>query len=57
MGIKTPGLLTFAVSVLLTLGVLLSTIGVAVPLIRGHEFWALLVAQILLILGCTIRRF
>jgi hypothetical protein len=55
MGIKAPGLLTFGVSVLLTLAVLVSKVGVAVPLVSGYEFLVLLVAQILLILGCTIR--
>jgi hypothetical protein len=57
MGIKAPGLLTFGVSVLLTLAVLVSKVGVAVPLVSGYEFLVLLVAQILLILGCTIRGF
>jgi hypothetical protein len=57
MGIKAPGLLTFGVSVLLTLAVLFSKVGVAVPLVSGYEFLVLLVAQILLILGCTMRGF
>jgi hypothetical protein len=57
MGIKAPGLLTFGVSVLLTLAVLASKVGVAVPLVSGYEFLVLLVAQILLILGCTKRGF
>jgi hypothetical protein len=57
MGIKAPGLLTFGVSVLLTLAVLVSKVGVAVPLVSGYEFLVLLVAQILLILGCTKRGF
>jgi hypothetical protein len=52
-----PGLLTFGVSVLLTLAVLVSKVGVAVPLVSGYEFLVLLVAQILLILGCTKRGF
>jgi hypothetical protein len=57
MGMKAPGLLTFCVSVLLTLAVLLSKIGVAVPLVSGYEFLVLLLAQVLLILGCTTRGF
>ena len=57
MGIKAPSLVTFAVSVLLTLAVLLAKIGVSVPLVSGYEFLVLLVAQILLILGCTVRGF
>ena len=57
MGIKAPSLVTFAVSVLLTLAVLLAKIGVSVPLVSGYEFLVLLIAQILLILGCTVRGF
>jgi hypothetical protein len=57
MGIKAPSLVTFAVSVLLTLAVLLAKIGVSVPLVSGYEFLVLLVAQILLVLGCTVRGF
>jgi hypothetical protein len=57
MGTKAPGLLTFGLSVLLTLAVLLAKIGVPVPLVSGYEFFVLLLAQILLILGCTMRGF
>ena len=57
MGIKAPSLVTFAVSILLTLAVLVAKIGVAVPLVSGYEFLVLLVAQILLVLGCTVRGF
>jgi hypothetical protein len=57
MGIKAPSLVTFAVSILLTLAVLLAKIGIAVPLVSGYEFFVLLVAQFLLILGCTMRGF
>jgi hypothetical protein len=57
MGIKAPSLVTFALSVLLTLAVLLAKIGVPVPLVGGYEFLVLLLAQILLILGCTMREF
>jgi hypothetical protein len=57
MGIKAPSLVTFALSVLLTLAVLLAKIGVPVPLVSGYEFLVLLLAQILLILGCTMRGF
>jgi hypothetical protein len=57
MGIKAPSLVTFAVSILLTLAVLVAKIGVAVPLVSGYEFLVLLVAQVLLVLGCTVRGF
>jgi hypothetical protein len=57
MGLKAPGLLTFIVSVLLTVAVLLAKVGVEVPLVSGYEFVVLLLAQILLILGCTLRQF
>ena len=57
MGLKAPGLLTFLVSVLLTLAVLLAKIGLEIPVLSGREFLGLLIAQILLVLGCTMRGF
>jgi hypothetical protein len=55
MGLKAPGLLTFLVSVLLTLAVLLAKVGIEIPVVSGREFLVLLIAQILLIFGCTLR--
>jgi hypothetical protein len=55
MGLKAPGLLTFLMSVMLTVTVLLAKIGIQIPVVSGREFLVLLIAQILLILGCTMR--
>lgn len=58
MGLKAPSLLTFMVSVILTVAVLFTMFFKAqIPFISdGNTFWTLLGAQILLILGCTMRR-
>ena len=42
-------------AVLLTLAVLLAKIGIEIPVVSGREFLVLLIAQILLIFGCTMR--
>lgn len=57
MGLKAPGILTFMISVILTVAVLFIMFFQAqVPLISGGgEFWTLFAAQIILILGCTMR--
>ena len=56
MGLKAPGLLTFMLSVILTVVILIAMFfGADIPVLRGHEFWALLVAQLILILGCVMR--
>ena len=56
MGLKAPGILTFMVSVILTVTVLIiKFFGAEIPLITGNEFWALLAAQIILVLGCIMR--
>lgn len=57
MGLKAPGLLTFMISVILTIAVLFTIFFKAeVPGLSGDNgFWALLVAQFILILGCTMR--
>lgn len=58
MGLKAPSLLTFMVSVLLTAAVLFTLFFKAqIPFVsEGNTFWTLLGAQVLLILGCTMRR-
>ena len=54
MGLKAPGILTFMVSVILTVVVLMMKFfGAEFPI--GNEFWALLVAQVILVLGCIMR--
>jgi hypothetical protein len=56
MVLKAPGILTFMLSVILTVVVLVALFfGADIPLLKGHEFWALLAAQIVLILGCIMR--
>ena len=56
MGLKAPGILTFMISVILTVTVLIiKFFGAQIPLITGNELWALLLAQIILVLGCIMR--
>ncbi|KWT66699.1 MULTISPECIES: hypothetical protein [Hyphomicrobium] len=56
MGLKAPGILTFMLSVILTVTVLIiKFFGADIPFITGNEFWALLFAQFMLILGCIMR--
>jgi hypothetical protein len=56
MGLKAPGILTFMISVILTVTVLIiKFFGASIPLITGNEFWALLLAQVILVLGCIMR--
>ena len=57
MGLKAPGLLTFMLSVILTVCILVVKFFEAqIPLIQGNEFWALLVAHVILLLGCVMSR-
>ena len=56
MGLKAPGILTFMVSVILTVTVLIMRFfGAEIPFLTGNEFWALLLAQVILVLGCIMR--
>lgn len=56
MALKAPGILTFMLAVILTVTVLIiKFFGAEIPLITGNEFWALLAAQFILILGCIMR--
>jgi len=56
MALKAPGILTFMLSVILTVCVLVvKFFSAEIPLLMGHEFWALLVAQFILIIGCMVR--
>jgi hypothetical protein len=56
MVLKAPSILTFMVSVVLTVVVLIMTFfGAQIPYLVGHEFWVLLVAQVILVLGCIMR--
>ncbi len=58
MALKAPGILTFVFSIVVTVTVLLTkNFGATIPLLTGNEFWALLVSQIVLLMGCTVRGF
>ena len=56
MAIKAPGILTFLISVVLMVAVIMiKWFGASVPLLSGHEFWGLLIAQMVLVSGCLVR--
>lgn len=56
MGLKAPGIMVFLLSVILAVLVLVVRFfGAEIPLIKGHEFWGLLVAYIILLLGNLMR--
>jgi hypothetical protein len=58
MALKAPGILTFMLSVILTVIVLITYFFPAqIPFFSGpqQQFWALLVAQIILVFGCIMR--
>lgn len=56
MGLKAPGILTFMLSVVLTVVVLITKFfGADIPLLTGNEFWVLLAAQVILVMGCIMR--
>ena len=56
MALKSPGILTFMISVILTVLALVKYFfSASIPFITGQEFWVLLVAQIVLVFGCIMR--
>jgi len=56
MILKAPGILTFMVSIVLTVTVLIMKFfGAEIPFLIGNEFWVLLLAQAILVLGCVMR--
>ncbi len=56
MGLKAPGILTFMLSVILVVAVLMAKFfGATIPLLTGNEFWALLFAHVILVAGCILR--
>jgi cytochrome c oxidase subunit IV len=56
MGLSAPGILTFMFAVILTVCALVAKFfGAQIPLIQGHEFWTLLIAQMILTTGCLVR--
>ncbi len=55
MGLKAPGILTFMISVILMVCVLVvKFFGAEIPLLKGNEFWALLLAHLILVVGCLV---
>jgi len=57
MALKTPGKLTFLLSIVLAVAVLVAKFGVAVPFLSdgAAQFYGLLAAYVILVLGCTMR--
>lgn len=56
MALKAPGILTYMLSVILTVLALVTYFfGASIPYITGQEFWVLVVAQIVLVFGCIMR--
>lgn len=56
MGLKAPGILTFTLSIVLTVAVLIVKIfNAEIPLVTGNEFWALLLSHVILMLGNLMR--
>jgi hypothetical protein len=56
VGLKAPGIITFMVSVILAVIVLVSTFfGADIPGLKGNEFWALLTSYSILMFGCLLR--
>jgi hypothetical protein len=56
MVLKAPGILTYMLSVILTVLALVTFFfGASIPYITGQEFWVLVLAQVVLIFGCVMR--
>lgn len=55
--IKPPNILTFFVALALVILAVVVKTGLALPVISGHEFWLMLAANVLFILGCITRGF
>ena len=56
MALKAPGILTFMISIILVVAVMMIKLfGASVPGLSGHEFWGLLVAHAILVMGCMMR--
>ena len=57
MALKAPGILAFLLSVVLALAVLSAKFGAPVPLLTAAstQFYGLLAAYVVLLLGCLMR--
>ena len=55
MGLKAPSIITFMLSVVLAVIVLMSEyFGAEIPGLKGNELWALLASYAVLMLGCMV---
>lgn len=55
VGLKAPSIITFMLSVILAVIVLMSTFfGADIPGLKGNELWALLMSYAILMLGCMV---
>ena len=56
VGLKAPSIITFMLSVILAVIVLMSTFfGAEIPGLKDNELWALLLSYVILMLGCMVR--
>ena len=56
MALKAPGILTFVISIILVVAVMMIKLfGASVPGLSGNEFWGLLIAHAILVGGCMLR--
>jgi hypothetical protein len=56
MVLKAPGIITFILSIVLTVCVLMvQFFGAQIPVVQGNEFWFLLLSHVILLLGCIMR--
>lgn len=56
MGLKAPGIITFLVTIILTVTALIMTFFDAkIPFLENREFGVLVVAHFILIFGCLMR--
>ncbi len=56
MALKAPGIITFMLSVILVVVAIIGKFfGATIPGISGHEFYVLLLAHALLVIGCMMR--
>lgn len=56
MGLKAPGILTFTSSIVLLVIAAVSKYAQAhIPLVNGREFALVVLAQLVLVVGCMVR--
>jgi hypothetical protein len=57
MGLKAPGILVFLISIVLAIAALVSRFGATIPFLTGDasQFYGVLLAYLILALGCTMR--